>query len=179
MSTIMKVEKTHLTAEGVKVPLAVQVGLALMFLFTLLSGLQRQYAPQWFYDSFPGFGMQWVSADGPYNEHLIRDLGGANIAFAVVIGFALVRPSTGLVRAVAAAMLAEQVPHFIYHWFHLYLFPTLREQALLTASLAAIVLLPLLVLIGARGIRETGCLSGSVEDAPQASAYPSNPLIAP
>jgi hypothetical protein len=164
----------HSAPATATVPTGLRIGLVLMFLFTLLSGLQRQYAPRWFYDSFPGFGMQWVSADGPYNEHLIRDLGGATLAFAVVIGFALWRPSAALVRVVAAAMLVEQIPHFTYHVSHLYLFPTLREQVLLTASLAAIILLPLLVFIGARGIREPAC----VEAMPQVAAHSGNPLIA-
>ena len=59
------------------------------------------------------------SFDGPYNEHLLRDLGGANLALAVVILFAIAQPTAGLVRAVAAAMLVAQVPHFIYHAAHL------------------------------------------------------------
>ena len=36
--------------------------------------------PQSFYDSFPGLGFIWISVDGPYNEHLIRDVGSLYLA---------------------------------------------------------------------------------------------------
>ncbi len=160
------------------VPVALRIGLALMFVFALLSGLQQQFAPRSFYDSFPGFGMQWVSTDGPYNEHLLRDLGGANLALAVVIGFALLRPTTALVRAVAAAMLVAQVPHFIYHAFHLDLLPSLRDQVLQTASLTVVILLPLLVFIAARGIREPSAPT-TVTEVTRDAVQTNNRLIAP
>ena len=35
-----------------------------------------------FYDDFPGLGRSWVAADGPYNEHLVRDVGALNLALA-------------------------------------------------------------------------------------------------
>jgi nucleoside-diphosphate-sugar epimerase len=176
---IARIADSYHPMPQVGVPAALRLGLALMFIFALLAGLQQQLAPRSFYDSFPGFGMQWVSIDGPYNEHLLRDLGGANLALAMVIGFALLRPSVGLVRAVAAALLIAQVPHFIYHAFHLDLLPTLRDQVLQTASLAAIVLLPLLVFIAARGIREPAqSVSGVANDAPQNVVPTTNRLIA-
>lgn len=40
------------------VPAFVRVGLWLMALLTLLAGIQQQLAPRWFFDNFPGFGMQ-------------------------------------------------------------------------------------------------------------------------
>ena len=176
---IARIAASYRPAPRVGVPAALRVGIALMFIFALLAGLQQQVAPRSFYDSFPGFGMQWVSIDGPYNEHLLRDLGGANLALAMVIGFALLRPSIGLVRTVAAALLIAQVPHFIYHAFHLDLLPTLRDQVLQTASLAAIVLLPLLVFIGARGIREPDQYSRDLKQVPPKNAVPiSNRSIA-
>ena len=36
-------------------------------------GMWAQFFPHAFYNSFPGFGRSWVSVDGPFNEHLIRD----------------------------------------------------------------------------------------------------------
>ena len=38
-------------------------------------GLWAAVAPQSFYDDFPGAGRHWVAVDGPYNEHLVRDVG--------------------------------------------------------------------------------------------------------
>ena len=134
-----------------------------MALFSLLAGMQQQFAPRSFFDNFPGFGMQWVAVDGPYNEHLLRDLGGANLALAVVILFAIARPTVGLVRAVAAAILVAQVPHFIYHAAHLDVLPTALDRVLQTAPLALTLAIPLLVLLrvgryppGKRVVRSTG-----------------------
>jgi hypothetical protein len=123
-----------------------------MALVTLFAGLRQQFAPRAFYDTFPGFGLQWVSVDGPYNEHLLRDLGGANLALALVILFAIFRPSVGLVRAVAGAMLVAQVPHFIYHAAHLALLPTVLDRALQTTLLALVILIPLAVFLAASRI---------------------------
>ncbi|MBW3633939.1 MAG: hypothetical protein KY456_13030 [Chloroflexi bacterium] len=133
------------------VPAVVRVGLVLMALFTLLTGIQQQFAPGSFYDNFPGFGMRWVSVDGPYNEHLLRDLGGVNLGLAVLVLFAIARPAAGLIRAVAVAMLIAQVPHFIYHAAHLDLLPTTLDRLLQTAALTLAVFVPLIVLIGAKG----------------------------
>jgi hypothetical protein len=97
--------------------------------------------------------MHWVAVDGPYNEHLLRDLGGANLALAAVILFAIARPTAGLVRAVAAAMLVAQVPHFVYHAAHLDVMPTTLDRVLQTAALAVTLAIPLLLLLKASGIR--------------------------
>jgi 2-alkyl-3-oxoalkanoate reductase len=157
------------------VPVVVRIGLWLMALFTLLAGIQQQFAPRWFYDNFPGFGRRWVSVDGPYNEHLLRDLGGANLALAVIIVFAIARPTIGLVRAVAAALLLAQVPHFIYHAAHLDILATPLDRVLQTASLGLTLLIPLLVFVAARGIGQQQssktCLSGGV-DATSAGLRP-------
>lgn len=45
--------------------------------------------PRSFYDDFPGGGIAWVSVDGPYNEHLIRDIGAWSLGTTVVVLAAL------------------------------------------------------------------------------------------
>ncbi len=109
--------------------------------------------PRWrrrsFYDNFPGGGHQWVSADGPFNEHLVRDVGTLNLALAAVTIAALVRPGRYLVQVVAGATLVYSAPHFLYHLFHLDLFDT-SDKVLQTGSLAITVIAPLLLLIHAR-----------------------------
>jgi hypothetical protein len=71
-----------------------------------------------------------------------------------VILFAIAHPTTGLVRAVAAAMLVAQVPHFVYHAAHLGVLPTTRNRVLQTLALALTPVIPLLVLQSARAIRQ-------------------------
>lgn len=133
-------------------PVTVMAGLWIMGLFGLYSGFQQQFLPRVFYDQFPGLGMAWVSPDGPFNEHLMRDLGGANLALTFLIFLAIARPTAYLVRGVAIAVLIAQVPHFVYHALHLDLLPNTLERALQTASLGLAVLIPVLVLIASHSM---------------------------
>jgi hypothetical protein len=108
--------------------------------------------------------MQWVAVDGPYNEHLLRDLGGANLSLGVIILYAIARPTVGVVRAVAAAILVAQVPHSIYHAAHLEVLPTTLDRVLQTASLAFYLAIPLLVLVRSSGIREESVSSAQLPE---------------
>ena len=137
-----------------RAPATVLAGLWIMGLFGLYSGFQQQFLPRLFYDQFPGLGMAWVSPDGPFNEHLMRDLGGANLALTFLVFLAIARPTAYLVRGVAVAILIAQAPHFVYHALHLDLLPTTLERALQTASLGLAVLIPVLVLIASHSMGE-------------------------
>jgi hypothetical protein len=77
-------------------------------------------APQAFYDVFPGIGFgAWVGADGPFNEHLIRDVGALYLALvAAGVVAALMRRADASI-AVGVAWLVFSVPHFGYHLLHL------------------------------------------------------------
>lgn len=135
-------------------PATVMAGLWILGIFQLYTGIQQQFLPRVFYDQFPGFGMIWVATDGPFNEHLMRDLGGANLALAFLIFLAIARPTAYLVRGVAVAIHITQVPHFVYHALHLELLPNTLERVLHTASLALVLLVPVFVLIASRDMKE-------------------------
>lgn len=135
-----------------RAPVTVLAGLWIMALFSLYSSIQQQFLPRVFYDQFPGFGMTWVSADGPFNEHLMRDLGGANLALTFLVFLAIARPTAYLVRGVAVAVLIAQVPHFVYHVLHLDLLPNTLERVLQTASLGLVLLVPILVLVASHDL---------------------------
>jgi hypothetical protein len=85
----------------------------------LLVGVWAQGFPRSFYDDFPGMGRVWVAVDGPYNEHLVRDVGGLNLGLAFVAILALVTGSTLLARAAGGAALLFGLPHLLYHATHL------------------------------------------------------------
>ena len=85
----------------------------------LLVGAWAQFAPRSFYDSFPGAGRAWVSLDGPFNEHLVRDVGGLNLALAGLAVVAAVAMTPGLVRTTGLAWLLYGLPHAVYHAAHL------------------------------------------------------------
>jgi hypothetical protein len=108
-------------------------------------GIWATFAPRSFYDDYPGFGRHWVRVDGPYNEHLVRDFGGLNLALAVVTIAALVTFARPLVIAVAVAWLAWGIPHLVYHLRHLGLYET-DDQVLNVFALAALPALAILVL---------------------------------
>jgi hypothetical protein len=82
---------------------------------SLVVGVWAQGFPQSFYDDFPGMGRVWVAVDGPFNEHLVRDVGGLNLALAFVAVMALVTRSTLLARVTGGAALLYGLPHWVYH----------------------------------------------------------------
>ena len=87
----------------------------------------------------------WVAVDGPYNEHLVRDVGGLNLALAFVAILALVTGSVAVARAAGGTALIFGVPHLLYHATHLDPFDTGDAIAMLgslgIAALAAVVAL--------------------------------------
>lgn len=85
---------------------------------SLLLGIWALLAPRSFYDSFPGAGRSWVSIDGPFNEHLVRDVGALNLALLVLLAAAAVRLTRELVVVAAAAAIVWGAPHLVYHVFN-------------------------------------------------------------
>ncbi|MDQ4054523.1 MAG: hypothetical protein M3237_17735 [Actinomycetota bacterium] len=104
--------------------------------------------PRSFYDSFPGLNRTWVAGDGPYNEHLVRDVGAFYLALAVVGVLALIWRERHVTLVVAAAWTTFSGPHLGYHAAHageLDAFDAVAQVATLTGTL----LLALLLLAGA------------------------------
>lgn len=93
----------------------IRFALGYLSLSNLQLGLWALIAPQSFYDGFPGLGRGWISVDGPYNEHLIRDFGALNLSLAVVFIAAAVTLNPTLIRTACAAALVWGIPHFVYH----------------------------------------------------------------
>src|SRR5438874_4047685 len=95
----------------------------------LVLGAWAQLGPRSFYDDFPGGGRHWISADGPFNEHLVRDFGGLNLGLGLVAVVAVVTLGPAIVRAAAGAALAFGVPHFAYHLANLDRYDTSDQVA--------------------------------------------------
>ena len=66
------------------------------------------FLPESFYADFPFSGRDWVSTLGPYDEHLVRDVGELNLAFSVLLAFAAILLARRLSRLHRAAL---RVPH--------------------------------------------------------------------
>lgn len=97
---------------------ATRIGLVVLGLQSLLPGAWASASPRGFYDDFPGFGAHWISTDGPFNEHLLRDFGALNLALAVLALLAALWMSRHLTLATAIAFLVYGVPHLTYHVSH-------------------------------------------------------------
>jgi hypothetical protein len=87
-------------------------------------GFWAGLAPRSFYGDFPVSGHAWVAADGPFNEHLVRDFGWMNLALALVALVAAVSLARAAVLAAAGAAIVAGVPHLAYHVAHLDLYGT-------------------------------------------------------
>jgi hypothetical protein len=111
---------------------------------TLLIGVPATLAPQTFYDDFP-FVAHWVDLLPPYNEHLVTDVGGLYLGFAVLFGWSAWTLERPLVRAVCAAWLLTASLHLIFPVGHLGGFGTADAIAEIV-SLALLLIPPPLAL---------------------------------
>ncbi|WP_245607385.1 hypothetical protein [Pseudonocardia spinosispora] len=104
-------------------------------------GSWAQVAPSSFYTDFPGWPWHgWVTYDGPFNEHLIRDFGGLNLALAVTLVGAAIIGSVAAARVAGAASLVFSLPHTIFHWAHIEHYPPVDQvPAVATAAVGVLV----------------------------------------
>jgi hypothetical protein len=124
----------------------IRIALGYLALISLEIGVWAQFFPRSFYDNYPGLGRAWVAVDGPYNEHLVRDVGGLNLALTVVVVVAVIVLGRVIVRTAAVATLAFAIPHLAYHAAHTDLYDTSDAVASIL-SLALGALAPVVVLI--------------------------------
>jgi hypothetical protein len=125
-----------------------RVGLVLYLGVTALVGAWAALWPREFYDDFPWPGHPWVALLPAYNEHLIRDFGGMNLAMAVVFGVAAAPLDRRLATTALAAYLVFALPHLIFHLDHLEPFGAVDAVAQVVTLVVALLLpLPLLALL--------------------------------
>jgi hypothetical protein len=137
-----------------------RIALGVLLVVALVTGLWALLAPRSFYDSFPTGSMHWVATDGPYNQHLISDVGSMYLALAALTVAALARPA--LARLAGVVWLVFSVPHWIYHSAHLGLYGP-RDQVLNEVALVAVVVLAALLCVPRR--RWVGAAAPSGERA--------------
>jgi len=104
-------------------PNAARVALAILFFSAASIGLVAAFAPHAFYDDFP-FLRHWVDLLPPYNEHLVTDVGGLYLGFAVLFAWAALTMQPTLVRAACCAWLLTEALHLGFHATHLDNFDT-------------------------------------------------------
>jgi hypothetical protein len=123
-----------------------RIGLVVLALLQLEVGLWGLLAPHSFYDHFPGASHTWLSALGPYDEHLVRDATGGFLALGVLLVWAAVSLAPALVRAALGVLLVFTVPHLAFHATHANGLSAGDNVANL-AGLAFVVVLPAVLLV--------------------------------
>jgi hypothetical protein len=122
------------------VRMLVRGGLGILALVQLGTGFWQQLWPQGFYEYFPT-----VDLAPPFNEHLMRDFGGANIALGIVVAAVAVWIDKRYVILALVAYLAFSIPHALFHFTHLH-DATAADIAFEVVALGSAVALPLIVL---------------------------------
>jgi len=155
--------------------------LGFFVLFGLVVGGWQALAPASFYADFPGSGRHWVSVDGPYNEHLLRDVGQGNLALGVMALVALLTGGVWLARATGLAALVASLPHQLYHQLTLHLLETTTDEVLQTLTLSLVsVAAVLLTVLAFRlpadgGTRSTPGTAGSRDPTTAGPGRPPSP----
>src|SRR6478609_5700794 len=122
-------------------PTSARAALGYLFISALVIGFAAAVLPRTFYDDFP-FLAHWVDLLPPYNEHLVTDVGGLYLGFAVLFAWAAWTLERTLVRAVCVAFGVSATLHLIFHASHLEHFGTadgIAEIAALAALLVPVV----------------------------------------
>lgn len=101
-------------------------------------GVWAYFLPQAFFDHFPIVLGEWVSTDGPFNEHLVRDHGAMYLALGAAGVYGLVRPSVPVYRVLGIVWSVFGVLHFAYHVGHLDHLGQLAATAQLIALVVAL-----------------------------------------
>ena len=122
-----------------------RVGLSVLAVSQAGVALWALFAPRGFYDDFPGGGSQWVSALGPYNEHLVRDFGALYLGLGLLLIFAAVVLRRLLAQAALGTLLVFAVPHFVFHLSEMEALST-GDNLVNMAALGLTVVLPALLL---------------------------------
>ena len=121
-------------------PLIARLALGLLCGAALSIGLTATVFPQAFYEDFPFF-THWVNLLPPYNEHLVTDVGGLYLGFAVLFAWAAWSLERTLIRAVCSAWLLTAGLHLVFHAGHLESFSTADAVAEI-ASLSLLLVPP-------------------------------------
>ncbi|MGV1049161.1 MAG: hypothetical protein ACOYD4_11630 [Solirubrobacterales bacterium] len=133
-------------------PRSARLALGFLLLSALTIGLTATIAPHTFYDDFP-FLAHWVDLLPPYNEHLVTDVGGLYLGFAVLLGWAAWTLERTLVLAVSVAWLLTAAIHLCFHAGHLDHFGT--ADAIAEIASLALLLIPAPIAIWATAPRQS------------------------
>jgi hypothetical protein len=128
----------------------IRLGLLLLGLPQLVIGIYALFFSRDFFRDFP-FGRSWAAL-GPYNEHLVTDVGALFCAMGVIALFGAMRVDRSLSQAVALGWIVFTVPHLWFHASHTEGLETIDVVAQLVVF-AAQLLIALYVLSASRRLK--------------------------
>ena len=127
---------------------AKQWAIGLLAISAAVVGVWAAAFPLSLYTDVPAPGRRWVSSLGPYNEHLVRDVGGLYLALLVLSVWAWRRPTPSSLRVAGGAWLIFGAEHFLWHVLHLDGLSAIDKAGNVVALGGVLVLAVLLVLPG-------------------------------
>ena len=104
----------HTTASSA-VPVWVRIGLVALAIPNAAAGAWAVFAPEGWYDNFPGWDPRLVAAEPPYNHHLVTDAGAGLLASGLVLLVAAWLADSRSVRLALVAFAAFAIPHAAFH----------------------------------------------------------------
>jgi len=81
----------------------------------LVLGAWALISPSGWFETFPGGGQHWLPAYGPFDEHLVTDVGATFLAIGLLMLLAAYFLERHVVQIALVAYLAYDIPHFIFH----------------------------------------------------------------
>lgn len=111
--------------------------LGLIAFFNILTGLWAVLSPQGWYDNFPGYAPQLISAYPPYNQHLAVDAGSGLLTIGVLAAAAAFLGRRDAHLVAGAGLIAFTGPHALFH--------VLNPSDLLSSSENASSTIPLVI----------------------------------
>ena len=100
------------------VPRWVRIGLVVLALPQIATGVWAIVATRSWFDDFPGFGPSLVAAEPPYNAHLAADAGAGFLAIGVALFAAAAWAERRSVYVALLAYATFALPHVTYHLRH-------------------------------------------------------------
>jgi hypothetical protein len=121
-------------------PILYRVCLVVLTLSGAFVGCWAYFAPLNWHNTFPGMGLTWLPALGPYNEHLAKDVGAMYLALTALGALTLVHLSNRTLRiATAVSWTTFNLLHLICHLKMLHMYGT-RDATLNAIALGGVLL---------------------------------------
>ncbi len=93
-----------------------RAGLVALGIPQLALGIWALISPTGFYGTFPVIaGQHWLPSYGPYDSHLVTDVGSTFLAIGLLMLLAAIFLERRLAQVALVAYLAYGIPHFIFH----------------------------------------------------------------